>query len=155
VNRPTAVRGDSVDSDASGEANQKALNEEEITDDQDDAVPSKTLRRPDDVSLVPVAVPAAMAKSPRIVPPVGAGPSVARKAANHKSAKSASRATVVRSAPRKPWVIPTAIVGALAVIIAILIGINHHENGTEPSTVRIGSTSIVPTAPAQQPGITP
>jgi len=156
VDRPAAVLGDTTDRDVERERNQKTLNEDEITDDDEDGdVPPRSLRRPDDVSLVPVAVPAALAKNPRIVPPVGAGPRVADESTKIPTASSASRTPVVHSAPRKPWVLPTAIVGALALIIAIVIGINHHEHATVPSTVRIGSTAIVPTAPAQQPAITP
>src|SRR6185312_553789 len=52
------------------------------------------------------------------------------------------------------WFLPTAIVGALALIIAIVIGVNHHEQRAAPSTVTIGSTSVVPTAPTPQPGVT-
>ena len=154
VNRPVPVLGDSADRDIASEADEKTLNDEKITDDEEDDVPSKSLRRPDDVSLVPAAVPAAMATTPRIVPPVGGGPRAVDENGRTSSAASSFRSSVVPSS-RRPWRLPTAIVGALAIIIAITIGINHHENGSTPSVVRIGSTSIVPTAPAQQPGITP
>jgi hypothetical protein len=149
VQAQPVVMGDSAGS-TPGAVDQKTLMADEPPEqaaDDDDSSTQQSLRRPDDVSLVTPTVAAAEAPvepAHRIVPPP-----VMR-------TTSADRVTATPPASdRRMWVLPTSIAGALALIIAIVIGVNHHSSTTPPSTLTIGKTSVVPTAPSVQPGALP